>query len=267
MPKKPRSQATETADGLRLYAESAPLAVMRELAAAALWRGFTLGAIARKCKDDATIDSSNVRRYFESRSPRTDTIELLRRTIGLKKRHIQLAQGQELTEREYAQIAGALRLDLISHEAFFNDGAVECALTAFSKLTSDDRRALLNAYELQRQRTEALMGGVQEVPTSGAPHEGIIELARAMHRHTGFNLLAELQPPVVREQELWDLWLQLTPPLGAFSNDEAEMIVYAAAGLLRRRGIDTQPMERRLHRGRAALQRAESAAKPLKRDQ
>jgi hypothetical protein len=265
MTKKPRGQATESADGLGRYVESAPQPEQRELAAAALWRGFTLGEIARKCKRDATIDSSNARRYFESKRPRVDTIETLRRVIGLTKRHVKLASGEALSEREYRQVDASLRTALAIRGAFFEDGAVPEALATFDGLDADRRKTVLNAFELQQQRVTARMVPLEQ--EEFGPSDSLAAFATALRHYTSFDLLKHLRHRTYSEGALWNLWIRLAiPPSGVFTEREAEAIIHVASGLLRARGIDTQPMEERLRRERAELARAEIAAKRLREE-
>jgi len=262
MTKRPGGKARADDQGLRRYAESAPTAVMRELAAAASWRGFTLGAIARRINKSAGgVDPSNVRRYFESKAPRSETIALLRDIIGLKARHVQLASGERLSDRDYRQTESALRTELAANEARFAEGAVDEALSAFERLDQELRFAVLGVYELQRQRNDALMVGARTVDF---PH---LQFAEALRHYTGFDLLARLREPSANEEALWNLWITLAiPPTGAFTERESEMIVSHASALLRARGVDTRPMEERVQRERSALSRAKLAAKRLEEE-
>src|ERR1700693_191515 len=72
--------------------------VMRELAAAAAWRGFSLSEVARRInKRGYHLAASTVRRYLTAKSrPHQDTIDLLAEVIGLRKRHVALVSGERL---------------------------------------------------------------------------------------------------------------------------------------------------------------------------
>lgn len=265
MQKKPPGQATE--DGLRRYAEAAPTLVMRELATAAVWRGLTLGALARRCSSKATIDSSNVRRYFEGKRPRAETIEMLRSAIGLTKTHVNLIRYFEsaapLSARERHQMSNSLRVWLANNEARFEDSAAREALETLEQLDDDRQTHALAAFELQLQRIKARMIQFNEQDDDYYPRVALEAFAAELRRFTSFDLLNRIRERNAGESILWHLWIQLAPPTGAFTEREAESIIYVASGLLRARGIDTQPMEYHLNRQRAAHMRADLAVQRL----
>jgi hypothetical protein len=271
MAKKPRSQASD-GDGLRRYAEAAPTLMMREFANAAVWRGFTLGEIARRCSKQATIDSSNVRRYLESKCPRADTIEALRCAIGLTKTHVNLVRyfqsGEMLSGREYRQMDSSLRLWLALNETRFEEGAVRRALAAFDGLDDERRRHLLGCFELQQQRTKARMIRLDERDDELYPSAALEAFATALRDFTSVDLLKQVRHRIAGEDTLWTLWHQLSGSSnGAFTEREAEAIVHVASGLLRARGIDTKPMEDQLNKQREAHSRAELTLRQLKEEE
>lgn len=267
MSKKPGAQAAGQDDGLKRLVENAPSFVMRELAGAATWRRLSLGQIAtRISKKDATVDPSNVRRYFEAQHPRPTTIDALRRAIGVTERHAKLASGVTLSEREYRQIDASLRLVLARREAEFEDGAVPEALGALESLDADQQKAVLGNFELQQQRITGRMVVPLEREDFG-PSDELVAFATALRHYTSFDLLKRLRHQIAGENTLWSLWVNLTSPaFGAFTERDAEALIHHASGLLRARGIDTRPMEEHLNRQRAALRRADLAARRLKEE-
>lgn len=261
MAKKPDYGVTNER-GLRFYVERAPAAVMREFASAALWRGHTLGSIARRIsKKSSTVDTSNVRRYFESKAPRVDTIELLRSVIGLKVRHVKLVTGEALNDREYEQIEASLHAALARHETAFTVGAADEALSVFGQLDKDDQRSILRAFGLELERHRALMFDLNNPLPE--PH---LRFATALRESAGFDLLGQKRLPMAGEETLWLLWEYLVMPFGAFTESEAEAIVFHASALLRARNVNTQPMEELLRRERLSSKKTAAAAKTLKKE-
>ncbi len=270
MSKRPPRQAKaerETRDAprspLAKLAESENTApALRELAAAAAWKRLSMGELARRLNDRGyTIDPSNVRRYFESKSPRPDTVELLRSVIGLSDRHIRLASGERLREHEYRAIERSLRLRLATNEATFEEGAVAKALTAYEQLDAERRAYILNAYELQCQRVGAIMVPLASHDVVFDENDPLVAFAKALQHLVGFDMLTGARRASPNEDALWNLWVNLTLPWSPFTERDAEAIVATGVGLLRGRGIATEAMEKRLRREQLALRRAKALAK------
>jgi hypothetical protein len=240
---------------------------MRELASAATWRGLSLGQIAAGIsKKSATVDPSNVRRYFEAERPRATTLDALRQAIGVTERHVKLASGVTLSEREYRQIDAFLRIALSHRETEFEDGAVAEAMAALEGLDRDQQKVVFGQFELQRQRVTGRMVLPFESEDFG-PSDELVAFARALCHYTSFDLLKRQRHQIAGESTLWSLWIHLTSPASnAFTERDAEALVHHASGLLRARGIDTAPMERQLSQRRAALKRAGLAARRLKEE-
>jgi hypothetical protein len=237
---------------------------MRELAAAAAWRGFSLSEVARRINERGyRLAASNVRRYLTAKSrPHQETIDLLAEAIGLQNRHVVLASGERLGSRESRAAERSLRLRLATVEAEFEAGAVDQALRLFSQLDPDKRTAILGAYELQQLRADSWM--LPTGPANGPiidEHHPVSAFSAALKHQTGFDLLSRLRHHSITEEALWDIWLRLVPPLGPFTPNEADSIIATAVGLLRKRRVDTAPMEEQLRRKRAALQRADALAR------
>ena len=234
---KPKAMAIRDA-GLEEASRTAPSPLMREVARVALARGETLGAIAKRLNEEFKVNlhASNVRRHLISARPQDEIVKRYAWLIGMKPDELRFVAGvggsAALVASEIRQVRRGLALYAAQYEA----SAVAAALRFIDEASAEDHREIASRHRSARASRLQYRASHSE------------ELERALEH--AIDLRSARRSLFAGESTLFELWLAAA---GRFEPQECDAIVALGVGLLRRRGVDTVPLEDHL-----AIQRAAS---------
>lgn len=223
---------------LQQFAKDAPSVFMREVARLALVRSLNQESLARMLN----IASANVRRYFEAKRPKPQTIKQFADLLAIDEQYLRLLRNEPLLDEELGETEQRVLYEV--RTSGFKANAVAAVRDFLRSESAQVREKVLAAYLLAQHRVEnGLAPDLLDWPKTVSP-----ALANFGDTVKGrFDLRSYLHTPQGPNDSFFLDMYDLMMDQHAFSHDEAEKFLDLIRAAFRMQNRPFDHMDLMLH--------------------